>query len=159
MSELLSLLLRPPPRRALVLLLAFTISSSFSQGTTEHRPGKVYLIRVSPCSMDRDSLMHNYLPELITKLDRTGTMTAHIKTNLYLLKTVVEGCSLIGYFDLHRQSKEELMQDTDLLVWLLHGHHVQIMPVEGTESPAYALDPASLPKGGHIGTDPLGEEK
>lgn len=104
-----------------------------AQGSTDHIPGKVYVIRIT--RMDEDSLrMEEYLHEKVEPV-LVQPMFTHIRDNLYRMRAAVDGRWFIGYFHADRQEKDVLMRDGELLTWLLHGHEVQIMPIESVRSP------------------------
>ncbi|MCB0767525.1 MAG: hypothetical protein KDB95_10010 [Flavobacteriales bacterium] len=107
--------------------------SVLAQGSTDHLPGKVYVIRITP--METDSLlMEEYVR---TKVDPVliQPMFVHIKQNLYRMRSASDGRWFVGYFHADRQEREVLLRDSDLLTWLLHGHEVQILPIEAVRSP------------------------
>ena len=107
-----------------------------AQGSTHHLPGKVYVIRITPLTSDLDSLKQVFLPQLIDRITGTGGMGEFIKKNLYLMNTASDARWFIGYFHADRQTEEELARDFNLLVWLSHGHDVQILPIELVKSTA-----------------------
>ncbi len=89
------------------------------------------------------------------KLNSADGMLQHVRNNHYLMRASSDDRYFIGYFHADRQSKEALTEDFNLLMWLFHGHHVLIMPIEDVKSPAEQiqvvpgsgskLDPPSLP--------------
>lgn len=110
-----------------------------AQGSTEHIPGKVYVIRVSPLVGESQVLDNVLRYELEPVLSGGEGMFEYVRRNLYRMQTAASGDWFIGYFHPDRQDKEVLMRDSDLLTWLFHGHHVQIMPIETLKSPMHDL--------------------
>lgn len=109
------------------------------QGQDQHIPGKVYVIRLSPMVPDTSvlrELQETYLDPVL----RGGEgMFDHVLNNLYRMQVASNGLWFVGYFHPDRQEKEGLLRDSDLLTWLLHGHDVQIMPIELVRSPMRGL--------------------
>lgn len=115
------------------------LGAAFSNPTTaqtgpEYLPGKVYVIRVTPFTNDEDTLAI-YMTDVRAGLTHIGGMIQHISDNLFSMKAAKDDRWFIGYFHADKQAKEDLMRDLDLLVWLFHGHDVQIMPIEKVKSP------------------------
>lgn len=123
----------------LVFFVILPHGTTMAQGTTDHIPGKVYVIRVSPLAEDTGTLntMMTYTIEPV--LSGGEGMFDHVRSNLYRMQTAADGQWFIGYFHPDRQDKEVLMRDSDLLIWLFHGHDVQILPIETVKSPMYDL--------------------
>lgn len=117
-----------------------------AQGSTDHLPGKTYVVRVSPFFDDHDTLAGEYRSTLEEELRHTQGMMDHIITHLYVAQAAVDGRWFLVYYDRDRQTKEEVMRDSDLLVWGLHGHDVQIMPIELLKSPISSLASATKRK-------------
>lgn len=136
-------LIRPLVRDVLfscVLLAAFPSTLSAQSGP-EYLPGKAYVIRVTPFTDDQETL-GVYMANVREGLTHIGGMIQHISDNLYSMKAAEDDRWFIGFFHADRQAKEDLMRDLDLLVWLFHGHNVQIMPIEKVKSPdSYLITP------------------
>lgn len=107
---------------------------SFSQGTTDHLPGKNYLIRVSPFANERSEIATIHLPAFLSLVERSGGMADHIPERVRAMQHV-DGRWFLAYFNPERQQQESLLQDHDLLHWLCNGRDVQIIPIELTRSP------------------------
>jgi len=107
--------------------------TSLGQGSTDHIPGKVYVIRLTP--FDEDSIaMEGFLHDTVDPVLHQPMFT-HIRENLYRMRAAADGRWFIGYFHADRQERDVLLRDNELLTWLLHGHDVQIMPIESVRSP------------------------
>lgn len=124
--------LRPLIISNLVACLLFPCIAQ-AQGSTDHIPGKVYVIRITPFQED-STLLEDYMLEKVHPV-LSQAMFSHIKENLYSMRAAADGRWFVGYFHADRQEKDVLMRDSDLLTWLLHGHDVQIMPIESVRSP------------------------
>lgn len=105
-----------------------------AQGTTDHIPGKNYLIRVSPFASERSVTETTHLQGLRSLVERSNGMAVHVPERVRAVQHV-DGRWFLAYFDPERQQKENLMQDHDLLHWLCNGRDVQIIPIELTRSP------------------------
>ncbi len=104
-----------------------------AQGSTDHLPGKIYVIRMSPFMADSAALEQALVDKVLPVLEKP--MFAHIRANLHRMRSASEGKWFVGYFHPDRQDRDVLLRDNDLLTWLLHGHDVQIMPIELVRSP------------------------
>ncbi len=131
------------PARYFWLMLLLSIfapkGNTTAQGSTEHLPGKVYVIRVSPFASDTATLETVLKYQIEPVLSGGKGMFDHVRSNLYRMQSASHGQWFIGYFHPDRQEKEILMRDSDLLIWLFHGHDVQIMPIETLKSPVHDL--------------------
>lgn len=125
-----------------VAAACLTASKVHSQGSTDHIPGKIYVIRISPLHADTDSMSRSFT-EVMHRLNSVDGMMQHIKNNLYLMRAASDDRYFIGYFHADRQSKDALTEDFNLLTWLFHGHHVLIVPIEDVKSPAQQIPPTS----------------
>lgn len=115
---------------------------SQAQDDSDYLPGKVYVVRMSAFVADDDSLMSVVLPRIGEQLSAVGEMMAYIKQNTYVMHSAADRGSFVGYFHADRQQKEQLMRDFYQLVWLFHGHDVQIMPLELVRPFALHVAPA-----------------
>jgi len=104
-----------------------------AQGSADHLPGKIYVIRMTTMVADSATLEKLLVEHVIPALGKP--MFAHIRENLHRMRTASDGKWFVGYFHHDRQDREVLMRDNDLLTWLFHGHDVQIMPIELVLSP------------------------
>lgn len=130
-------LLRVTPIFALILMCI--PMDGYSQGDTNYLTGKAYVIRITPFVQEKDSAELILGAAIQTQLNSAGGMITHVRNNLYTMRAATDGRWFIGYFHADRQGREDLMRDFDLLLWLFHGHDVQIMPIESTASPAVYL--------------------
>ncbi|MBL7952725.1 MAG: hypothetical protein JNM62_13520 [Flavobacteriales bacterium] len=133
---------RPPFTRRLnalfrlpLMLFLAPAFPSMGQGTTDHIPGKVYVIRVGPLVQEKLHLDQVMKDKVEPTLSNAQGMFGHMQGHFYGMQTAASGQWFIGYFHPERQEKMELMRDCDLLIWLFHGHDVQIIPLEATRSP------------------------
>ncbi len=142
MQENLSLLMRarvpfPHRNRPFILGLLYALfhvcSAAHAQGSTDHLPGKMYVIRVT--SLITDSVaMEGVLKDRIDPV-LAKPMFGYIHEHLHRMRAAADGRWFVGYFHPDRQDRDALMRDNDLLIWLFHGHDVQIMPIELVRSP------------------------
>ena len=117
----------------LVSTLLFNGSEAMAQGSTEYLPGKVYVIRMSPLA--KDSVTNELTLSNSIKPALEEPMFNHFGDHLYRMRTAADGRWFVGYFNPDRQEQDVLMRDTDLLIWLFHGHDIQVMPIEMVRSP------------------------
>lgn len=142
MQEDLSLLVRTPvpfPKRnrpfmlGLLYALLHASGAAHAQGSTDHLPGKMYVTRITPLLTD-SLAMEGVLKDRIDPV-LEEPMFGYIHEHLHRMRSATDGRWFVGYFHPDRQDREVLMRDNDLLIWLFHGHDVQIMPIELVRSP------------------------
>lgn len=109
-----------------------------AQGTADFRPGKIYVIRVSPYFADLEALSTGFSAGFDQVLQQNSSLLAHVSDHFHPMRKQDSGRWFLGYFHPDRQVEEKLLQDMDLMIWLLHGHDVQILPIELTCSPVGA---------------------
>ncbi|MEO8067821.1 MAG: hypothetical protein ABI599_09035 [Flavobacteriales bacterium] len=131
---------RAPYMRLLALTAVLPALPLLSQGTTDHLSEKMYVIRISPICADAEQLENVVAPQVKKTLGESYGLLDHVSPFLHPVMSKMEPGWFLVYFDPARQSQEDLMQDHYLLDWALHGHDVQIHPLEQVASPAGIAD-------------------
>lgn len=119
---------------AIQMSCLFVPQTTIAQLSTDYVPGKMYVIRVSDLSPSKDTLEAK-LTSVREAMDEGRGLLAHVQDNLIIVKEAQGGQWFIGYFDVDRQSRDQLTRDMDLLTWYFHGHQGLIYPLEALESP------------------------
>ena len=125
-------------------LLAFcawlAAHSLSAQGTADHLSDKMYVIRISAICSDQVRLETTVAPAVRKALQDAYGLLEHVEPFLHAVMSKDGSQWFLVYFNPGRQSEVDLRQDHYLFDWALHGHDVQIHPLEQVASPAALVD-------------------
>lgn len=102
----------------------------FSQGSTDYVPGKMYVIRITELTPDREFLADSIRPMVETYIKDADGMLDQIRPYLYPMQQKQSKQWFIGYFRPDRQAEIDLLADFYLLDWYFQHHNIQLCPLE-----------------------------
>lgn len=111
-----------------------------AQGTSEYVPGKVYVIGISAPAAERIAQGTPEFETVMGRLKATDGVLEHVGAFIHPMMRSSDRKWVLVYFNPDRQSELDLRQDHYLLNWALHGHDVQVIPLESMASPTRLSD-------------------